>query len=456
MPVHPTARLDPLSRVHPSASVGPHARVEAGVDVREGARIGERTILRPGTMIARDAQVGRECDLENAQVYTRGKVGDHVRMHEHSSVGHDAEVGSNSTIKHCSSVYHDASVGDGARLGAWTKVEAGTRAGKHLRAEDEVTIAAAVEIGDNCHLQEGARLAPHAQVGNGTRMGRNARIGDDIGVGVTPPTTIGNDCVLGDDTQVHTDAGMGDGCRLDTGAVLEFGARMEPGSTVGAGSRVQPKGIIAAGTAVPPSTLVRADGTQVPRYTDIDDYDWSKNDEQDLAAGSSSEHNRTGKNPPPERHPAGDKAWIVTDINGEPYPEDGYFSSEKECREHISANIDSAEDRLYDRDSMFEPTALERAPGDTDSDSPEIWIVKSDRFLAPEHGFFQSRPDAAKDRKPYETIAKVQPARQRQQDRTAGRDDKARQLPETPPPAPPPAAEAALRASQRRHEGPAR
>lgn len=73
MPIHPTASLDPLSRVHPSASIGAHARVEAGVDVRERARVGERTVLRTGTLIARDAQVGRDCDLDNAQVYAAAR-----------------------------------------------------------------------------------------------------------------------------------------------------------------------------------------------------------------------------------------------------------------------------------------------------------------------------------------------------------------------------------------------
>ena len=50
--------------------------------------------------------------------------------------------------------------------------------------------------------------------------------------------------------------------------------------------------------------------------------------------------------------------WVVCDINGELYKKHGHFPTQRACYDYIRKNIDSPEDRNYDRDSMFTPVEV--------------------------------------------------------------------------------------------------
>ena len=47
------------------------------------------------------------------------------------------------------------------------------------------------------------------------------------------------------------------------------------------------------------------------------------------------------------------RAWIVNDINGDMYPGEGTFRSERACEEHIRQHLDGERQREYGADSMF-------------------------------------------------------------------------------------------------------
>ena len=463
MPPHPTTKLHPLSKVHPSADIGAGTVVEADVEIQEDVTIGDHCIVRSGTLVREGAQVGNSCDLAAFYIGLRAKLGDGVRMDPNSSVGDRAGVGNSVHLQTRASVGHNATVGPGTTLGPRTYVHAAAKIGAGVTTYKDVRIAESVQVGDGSAFAKETKVAPNAEIGERADIGQKVRIGFDAGVGIMPPSVIGNDCTIGDEAVLEADSRMGDGCTLEASATLEYRAHMEPGSTVCAGAKVRPDATIPEGETVPPSTLVKADGTQLPRHVEIDDYNFRDNDDdREVWTGPGEMPDSVPEKASPAPNPTPDKVWIVTDINGEPHPKDGYFESREECRQHITTNIDSADDRMYDRDSMFEPAPVERAANDRDTDSTEIWIVKSDRFLAAQHGFFQSRDRAAEGREPDETIAKVQPARQRERqhddnrDGSVGPDDQPRSLPPTPPAPPTPAADAAERAADPERSGPSR
>ena len=58
----------------------------------------------------------------------------------------------------------------------------------------------------------------------------------------------------------------------------------------------------------------------------------------------------------------GNGLWVVVDINGNLEARHGYFRTETACQDHIRNRIDSADDRMYDRDSMFEPAEIHEHP----------------------------------------------------------------------------------------------
>ncbi|MCY4120377.1 MAG: hypothetical protein OXG72_05580, partial [Acidobacteria bacterium] len=450
MPPHPTAKLHPLSKVHPSAEIGEGSIVEADAEIQENVKVGDHTIVRSGTLIREGAQVGSRCDLAAFYVGLRTKLGDGVRMDANSSVGDRATIGDRVRLETRASVGRNASVGAWTTLGPDTLVHAAANVGGDVSTGNDVKIAESVQVGNGCALGAETKVAPNAKIGEQANIGEKVRIGFDAGVGIMPPAVIGNDCTVGDEAILEADSRMGDGCTLEAHATLEYRAHMETGSTVCAGSKVRPNATIPAGETVPPSTLVKEDGTRLPRHVDIDDYNFRDNDDdREVRVHPDDEPHRAAETAPETASPTPDQVWIVVDINGEPHPKDGYFESLKECRDHIRDNIDSEEDRMYDRDSMFEAMPVKRASTDKDTDSAEIWIVRTDRFLAAQHGFFKSRERAAAGREPDETIARVQPARQpeRQHDNerkvSINPGSERHALPPTPPPAPSPAAEAA-------------
>ena len=57
-------------------------------------------------------------------------------------------------------------------------------------------------------------MAPNAEIGERANIGENVRIGFDAGVGIMPPSVIGNDCTIGDEAVLEADSRMGDGCTL--------------------------------------------------------------------------------------------------------------------------------------------------------------------------------------------------------------------------------------------------
>lgn len=453
MSPHPTSNLHPLAKVHPSADIGAETIIEADVEVQKNVKIGSHCIIRKGTLVREGAHVGNNCDLDAFYIGYRSRVGDGVLMARNSGIGDRARLGNSVHLQTQAQVGRAATVDSGSTLGARTYVHAAAHVGARVTTGTDVRIGPSAGVGADTKLWENVKVAPKCDIGERTEIAENVRVGEDGGVDILPPATIGNDCGVGDNAILGADTRMGDGCTLNSKARLDYRSQMETGSTVGIGSRVKLEATVKAGETVPPSTIVHADGTQTPNEDDgrkatakVDDDEAYHNPDQRPPARPETAE------PPPT-------VWVVIDINGEPYPDHGYFEAEDDCNHHIRMNIDSTDDRMYDRDSMFDSQAVRRAASDRDAEGSGIWVVKTDRFLAAQEGYFTSRHQAVKNRDADESVVRIEPARREERNHERSGPDPTERISDlrpTPPPAPEPASDALRAADRRGHDGPSR
>lgn len=268
MPAHPTAKLDPLSRVDPNAEIGAQTVIEADTEVQRGARIDEDTIIRTGSCVREGAQIGANCDIAAFYVGRNARIGNGAKLHTGSSVGDETTVGDAVHLKPGTQIGHNTTIQKRTKLGPCTYVHPNTTVGSNVTTGEKVSIGNSAQIGNDAAFGNEAHVAPHARIGSRTSVGEKVCIGIDAKPGMTPTTTVGNDCTLGDESQVSSSAHMKDGCTLEAHARLDDGAVMEPGSTVGAGSNVERNAVVREGETIPPSTLVAIDGTRRPLAVD--------------------------------------------------------------------------------------------------------------------------------------------------------------------------------------------
>jgi len=117
---------------------------------------------------------------------------------------------------------------------------------------------------------------------------------------------------VSDNAILGADSRMGDGCTLEANATLEY--RAHYGSRLHRLRRLQSQARRdhPPGETVPPSTLVKADGTQLPRYVDIDDYNFRDNDDdREVRVHPDEEPRWVAENPPPAPSPASDAARMA-------------------------------------------------------------------------------------------------------------------------------------------------
>ena len=127
-----------------NSTIGPSARLQdtrlagnvtvsesvlEGAEVGENVRIGPFAHLRPGTIVARDAEIGNYAELKNTRVGSGAKV-HHVGYLGDAEVGSGANVGAGTiTCNYDGAEKHETEIGDGAFIGSGTLLVAPVRVG---------------------------------------------------------------------------------------------------------------------------------------------------------------------------------------------------------------------------------------------------------------------------------------------------------------------------------------
>ena len=279
MPIHPSAKLHPMSIVDPDAEIGPGAVIEAAAEVERGAKVGQDTIIRSGCHVHEHTDIGAGCDVAASHVGYNAKLGDSVKLDSKSSVGNAAQIDDGTYLEPGARVGTRSNVGKRTRLGPDTHVHPFTTVGADVTTGKNVHIGHEVTIGDETTLDDDARVGRGAEIGKRTRVGENARIGMEGPAGMARATTVGDDCTLGHEARMAGQSHMGDGCTLEANARLKIDSVMEKGSTVCAGSHIEPGVVVGEGETIPPSTLVARNGTRNVLPVDIDDYKFRDNED---------------------------------------------------------------------------------------------------------------------------------------------------------------------------------
>ena len=175
MSIHPTAIVDPKSKLHPSCKIGPYCvigpDVELGEDCRllshvaiEGpTRIGTSNVFFPFTSIGLAPQ-----DISYAGEPTRLEIGDHNAIREFVTInrgtvkgGGCTRVGSHNLIMAYAHIAHDCQVGSHIIM-----ANAATLGG-HVTVGDWATVGAL------CPVHHFVRIGTHAFIGGGTTITRD-------------------------------------------------------------------------------------------------------------------------------------------------------------------------------------------------------------------------------------------------------------------------------------------
>jgi UDP-N-acetylglucosamine acyltransferase len=178
MSFHPTAIVDPKSKIHPSCSVGPYCVVGDEVELGEGCqlvshvaigdgagrvKIGAHNRFFPFTSIGLAPQ-----DVTYAGEPTRLEIGDHNVIREFVTInrgtakgGACTRVGDHNLIMAYTHIAHDCQIGSHIIM-----ANAATLGG-HVTVEDWATVGAL------CPVHHFVRIGTHAFIGGGTTITRD-------------------------------------------------------------------------------------------------------------------------------------------------------------------------------------------------------------------------------------------------------------------------------------------
>jgi UDP-N-acetylglucosamine acyltransferase len=172
MAIHPTAIVDPQTRVPDSCNIGPYCVVGPDVEMGENCELVSHVALQGPTRLGSHnrifpfASIGlAPQDLSYAGEPTRLEVGDHnqirefVTLHRGTAKGRGVTtVGSHTLLMAYVHVAHDCIIGDHVIL-----ANAATLGG-HVTVEDWATVSAL------CPIHQFVRIGAHSYVGGGTTI----------------------------------------------------------------------------------------------------------------------------------------------------------------------------------------------------------------------------------------------------------------------------------------------
>jgi UDP-N-acetylglucosamine acyltransferase len=163
MSIHPTAIVDPKSKVHSSCKIGPYCVIGAEVEIGEGCHLVSHVAIEGPTKIGADngifpfTSIGMAPqDISYAGEPTRMEIGDHNEIREfvtinrgtvkgggctrvgdynlimaYAHIAHDCQVGSHIIMANAATLGGHVHVGDWANVGAFSPVHHFVRIGAH-------------------------------------------------------------------------------------------------------------------------------------------------------------------------------------------------------------------------------------------------------------------------------------------------------------------------------------
>jgi UDP-N-acetylglucosamine acyltransferase len=175
MSIHPTAIVDPKSKVHSSCKIGPYCVIGAEVELGSDCRLDSHVAIEGPTKISADnhffpfTSIGMAPqDIGYAGEPTRLEIGNHNKIREFVTInrgtvkgGGCTRVGDHNLIMAYTHIAHDCQIASHIIM-----ANAATLGG-HVTVEDWATVGAL------CPVHHFVRIGAHAFIGGGTTITRD-------------------------------------------------------------------------------------------------------------------------------------------------------------------------------------------------------------------------------------------------------------------------------------------
>jgi len=175
MSIHPTAIIDPQSKVHASCTVSPYCVIGAEVELGAGCRLESHVVIEGPTKIGSNnhffpfASIGMAPqDITYAGEPTRLEIGDHNQIREYVTINRGTVKGGGCTR-----------VGDHNLIMAYTHIAHDCQIGNHIIMANAATLGGHVTVGDwanvgaLCPVHHFVRIGEHSIIGGGTTITRD-------------------------------------------------------------------------------------------------------------------------------------------------------------------------------------------------------------------------------------------------------------------------------------------
>ena len=171
MAVHPTAVIDPGTRLGREAEIGPYTVIGPGVEIGDGCRLGPHVVLERNVRLAAGVSLGA-CvvlggapqDIKYGGEETAVEIGPRTVIREHSTVNRGTtaagatRIGADCFLMTYVHVAHDCRLGNGVTIANATQLSG------HVTVEDHATLSGLIAI------HQFVTIGTHAFVGGASRV----------------------------------------------------------------------------------------------------------------------------------------------------------------------------------------------------------------------------------------------------------------------------------------------
>jgi len=175
MSIHPTAIVDPKSKIHSSCKIGPYCVIGPEVELGKGCRLLSHVTIEGPTKIGADnvffpfTSIGlAPQDISYAGEPTRLEIGEHNAIREFVTINRGTVKGGGCTR-----------IGDHNLIMAYTHIAHDCQVGSHIIMANAATLGGHVTVGDwatvgaLCPVHHFVRIGTHAFIGGGTTITRD-------------------------------------------------------------------------------------------------------------------------------------------------------------------------------------------------------------------------------------------------------------------------------------------
>jgi UDP-N-acetylglucosamine acyltransferase len=173
--IHPTAIIDPQSKVHALCAIGPYCVIGAEVELGSGCRLGSHVAIEGPTRIGSDnhffpfTSIGMAPqDITYAGEPTRLEIGDHNEIREFVTINRGTVKGGACTR-----------IGDHNLIMAYTHIAHDCQIGSHIIMANAATLGGHVtvedwaNVGALCPVHHFVRIGTHSIIGGGSTVTRD-------------------------------------------------------------------------------------------------------------------------------------------------------------------------------------------------------------------------------------------------------------------------------------------